>query len=483
MSFSAWLPLGMDPQGTAEKMMITAAIMYRGETLEAIEEFGITPKHITSSEHLRDAMEGILALVDARQIVEELNLYDWLHRMRGDKAGAIMAAALDYVNVMEFQGPLSVRYIAYAAAEREMERATARLSQLVSERAPRQEREKAQDAVNSASRRLDAITVRAEDSGTVAAAKLIGDINRAYELRQEGRHPGISTGFVDLDKLVGGFWPGELTVIGARPSIGKTAMGVTLARNLARHNVPSAFISLEMSTRALLRRMAAADLGIEVHRLRSGDVSAMEKAMIETKVEELRLLPVAWYDDVGTDVADVEPIIRMAVRQRGAKVLFIDYLQLMKSKSRYDKQSRAEEVGEVAQRLHRVTQREGVSIVALAQLNRESEKGADPRPRVVHLRESGGIEQAAANIWLLHRPEYHGVTATADQRPTAGLAEVYIDKHREGATGVVELHYDKARARFGDYTHHLDQQAAPNQLPSDYGNVYEVQPATDENPF
>lgn len=266
--------------------------------------------------------------------------------------------------------------------------------------------------------------------------RLIDDLQRRYDLG--GKLSGIPTGFIDLDKKTDGLQYGEQTIVGARPSIGKTALGIGIAMNASfKHKIPTLFVSLEMSVAALMRRACSAWSEIGMSDLRRGSYTAEQFQKFTTFQGFAKQQPLYITDAVaGLGIGQLCAIVRRRVRKHGIKLVIIDYLQKIRAAERNEK--RTYEVGEVSSTLRALAVSTGAAFLTLAQLNRESEKDKPRPPRLSDLGDSKQIEQDADTVILIHR----------DRKRGDGEAMLIIPKQRDGETGAVTLEFNGPFCRF-----------------------------------
>jgi len=266
----------------------------------------------------------------------------------------------------------------------------------------------------------------------------------------KGGITGISSGYFKLDDMICGWQDSDLVIIAGRPAMGKTAFALSLAKNIAAdQKIPMAFFSLEMSDVQLANRLISNACKIEGTKLMSGQLDRADWLRLDKKIDNLKDAPLYIDDTEGLSVMELRTKARRLVREKGVKLIMIDYLQLMTASGmKYN--SRQEEVSLISRSLKGLAKELNIPVLALSQLNRgvESRQGAEgKRPQLSDLRESGAIEQDADLVIFLHRPEYYGLKMSDD-----GLidyhnrAEVIISKHRKGATGIILMNF------IGDYT-------------------------------
>ena len=256
---------------------------------------------------------------------------------------------------------------------------------------------------------------------------------------------GVPSGFRDLDRVTSGFQDGNLVVVAARPSMGKSALGLGVAANLAvRHQVPVAIFTLEMSKAEVTQRLMCSEAKVESQRLRTGRLTAEDWPRLTAACDKLAKAPI-FVDDTGS-VTMME--IRSKARRLKSKhpdlgLVVVDYLQLMTSGTTAE--NRVQEVSQISRNLKLLARDLELPILALSQLSRAVEQRHDKRPILSDLRESGSIEQDADLVVFLYRDDYYN--EDSDQQ---GIAEVIVAKHRNGPTDTVKLSFLKRYAKFSD---------------------------------
>jgi len=271
------------------------------------------------------------------------------------------------------------------------------------------------------------------------------------EARMEGTHVdgGCETGFVDFDNMTGGLHNGELVILAARPSMGKTALAMNISENVALQNQqPTLFVSLEMSGIELADRMLCSLARVNGHKLRNGTISGEDRNRLVQKANEISNSPLLVDDSPSRTVSEIAAGARRILRRFGGlNLIVIDYLQLIEPDNPRD--PRQEQVAKIARRLKGLARELKVPVLCLSQLNRQAEDSKDHRPRLSHLRESGAIEQDADVVMFVHREEYYH--RGEDKAQFAGQAEIIIAKQRNGPIGEVPLTWE------GDFTRFLDR--------------------------
>lgn len=280
-----------------------------------------------------------------------------------------------------------------------------------------------------------------------AVSKWFDELEHRIVERNKGNDPGIPTFFRDLDAIIH-MNPGDVVAIAGRPGMGKTALSVCMAMNMARRNIPVGFVSLEMDELEIIQRMVSAETGI------TGQ--SLSKAEIESKTEMSRIIECIgrisnwpfWIDDSpGQTIQQVRNKCRRLKYEAGVKVIFIDYGQLLSSEG--NRSGDQLEMQSISKNLKEMAKELEVVVIPLLQLNREVETRQDKRPTLSALRSSGAWEQDADVVFAVYRPEYY-----EDDTEFPGHTECIILKQRNGATGTILLHFEAELAKFTDASIH-----------------------------
>jgi replicative DNA helicase len=258
---------------------------------------------------------------------------------------------------------------------------------------------------------------------------------------------GTPSGYRDLDRLTSGFQPGNLIIVAARPSMGKSALALCIAANMGvRHNVPVGLFTLEMSKSEVTQRLMCSEAKVESQRLRNGKLQQDDWPRLTAACDKLAKAPI-YVDDTGLlNMMEVRSKARrLKARHPNLGLIIVDYLQLLTPAQRRDSDGRVQEVSEMSRSLKILARDLDVPILALSQLSRAVEQRTDKRPILSDLRESGSIEQDADLVAFVYRDEYYN--EDSDQQ---GLAEVILAKHRNGPTDSIKLSFLKRYAKFSD---------------------------------
>lgn len=274
-------------------------------------------------------------------------------------------------------------------------------------------------------------------------------------LQESGIPAGLRTG-MDIDKTLQGFQGGRLYVIGARPSMGKTALVLTIMRRLAHEGKKTGVISLETTKQALNIRLISQTSSIPADRVTSSEMTIEEVEKCFEAKQKLMGCGIVMDDQPAITAQQARSKCRLMAK-RGVEIIFVDFLQLLSESGR----SRHEEIGAVTKVLKAVSKELDIPIVALSQLSRKVEDRSDKRPQMADLRESGSIEEDADAIMFLYRPEYYGITTTPEGKSTEGLCEVIIAKNKDGKTGMQALRFLEKYMRFENYAHNQQHQKPP----------------------
>ncbi|MFC4721358.1 replicative DNA helicase [Geojedonia litorea] len=273
----------------------------------------------------------------------------------------------------------------------------------------------------------------------IQAKKKIEDISNKEGLS------GIPSGFTKLDRLTSGWQESDLIIVAARPGMGKTALTLSMARNIAvNQDIPVAFFSLEMSSVQLITRLISSETGLSSEKLRTGRLEKHEWEQLNVKVKTLEKAPLFIDDTPSLSIFDLRAKARRLASQYGIKLIVIDYLQLMTAGGSQKGGNREQEISTISRNLKALAKELSVPVIALSQLSRAVEtRGGSKRPLLSDLRESGAIEQDADIVSFIYRPEYYKIEEwdDEDRSPTEGQAEFIVAKHRNGGLDNIRLKF------------------------------------------
>jgi len=278
-----------------------------------------------------------------------------------------------------------------------------------------------------------------------------------------GKHSGVTgvpSGYTELDNYTGGFQNSDLIIVAGRPSQGKTALVLSVARNASIfHEVPVAFFSLEMSNQQLVLRLICAEARVDAQSVRTGRLPEDEWRKLSTSIGKLYKAKIFIDDTPALTALEIRAKARRLKVEHNVGLIIVDYLQLMQGPK--NAQSREQEISSISRSLKALAKELNTPVIALSQLNRAVEMRGDKRPVLADLRESGAIEQDADVVLFVHRPEMFGINVDENNEPTEGMAEIIIGKQRNGPTGSARLAFIKQYARFENLTRFRDAAFLP----------------------
>jgi replicative DNA helicase len=278
-----------------------------------------------------------------------------------------------------------------------------------------------------------------------------------------GKHSGVTgvpSGYTELDNYTGGFQNSDLIIVAGRPSQGKTALVLSVARNASiLHEVPVAFFSLEMSNQQLVLRLICAEARVDAQSVRTGRLPEDEWRKLSTSIGKLYKAKIFIDDTPALTALEIRAKARRLKVEHNVGLIIVDYLQLMQGPK--NAQSREQEISSISRSLKALAKELNTPVIALSQLNRAVEMRGDKRPVLADLRESGAIEQDADVVLFVHRPEMFGINVDENNEPTEGMAEIIIGKQRNGPTGSARLAFIKQYARFENLTRFRDAAFLP----------------------
>jgi replicative DNA helicase len=428
------------PQNTEAERSILGAILLDNNALNtAIEK--LRPEDFFHDHHRRIYLQ-MIALGEAQQAIDLVTLTDQLHRrgeLEASGGPAYIAQLVDGVPRVA-----NLEHYARIVKEKSLLRGLIHATHAIQ----RQAMEMEEDADAILDRAESSIFQLAEDrvrSGLVGVREVVREnFERISQIFSEGKRiTGLSTGYHQLDNLTSGLQPSELIILAARPSMGKTALALNIAENVAvRGNHPVAIFSLEMSKESLLLRLLSADAQIDSHKFRTGHLSREDGGKIPVSLRRLSEAPL-WIDDMGAaTVVEMGAKLRRLKRDKGLALAVVDYLQLVSARGRFG--NRNEEVSSITRGLKGLAKELKVPVLVLSQLTRAPER-EDRRPQLADLRESGAIEQDADVVIFIHRPNAFKPDELPEER---AKTELLIAKQRNGPTDRIHFVFRSTFTRF-----------------------------------
>lgn len=346
----------------------------------------------------------------------------------------------------ELPSTVSILYHAKIVREKSIRRSLINAGRKIEQRGF-DETEVIEDALDSSEAEIFYISERGVKQAFVSIGEMMTPLQKKIEnlIAHKSDITGVPTGFTDLDKITAGLQPSDLIVVAGRPSMGKTSLGLNIARNAASRGIGSAVFSLEMSREQLGLRLLCADARVRSSSVRAGFVKEFEVSSISRAAKNLYDAPIYIDDSPAISVLELRAKARRIVREKkNIGLIVVDYLQLMRGNSRAS--NREQEVADISRSLKALAKEMNVPVMALSQLNRKVEDRADRRPQMSDLRESGAIEMDADVIMFIYRDEVYN-----KDESKKGLAEVIVAKQRNGPTDTVNLTFIGEYTRFENY--------------------------------
>jgi replicative DNA helicase len=448
------------PQHMEAERSILGAILLDNNALNPAVEI-LKPEDFFHDHHRR-IYQQMITLGETQQAIDLVTLTDQLHRsgeLESSGGPAYIAQLMDGVPHVT-----NVEHYARIVKEKSLLRALIHATHSIQQQALEAE----EDADAILDRAESAIFQLAEDrvrSGLVGVREVVREnFERISQIFNEGKRiTGLSTGYHQLDNLTSGLQPSELLILAARPSMGKTALALNLAENVAvRGNKPVAIFSLEMSKESLLLRLLSSDAQIDSHKFRTGHLSREDGGKIPVSLSRLAEAPL-WIDDAGSaTVVEMGAKLRRLKRDKGLSLVVVDYLQLVSARGRFG--NRNEEVSSITRGLKGLAKELKVPVLVLSQLTRAPER-EDRRPQLADLRESGAIEQDADVVMFIHRDEMYMSREEARDSGSAGLADIIVAKQRNGPIDDIKLKWFSSYTRFENLApdRYDEFQPAPNE--------------------
>ena len=441
---------GMKPPATPEiEASVLGAMMIEKEAVPKALEL-LKPESFYLTSH-RLIYEAMLSLFESSEPIDTVTLYEELKKREqiDEVGGAVYLSQLS----QNISSAANIEYHAKIILEKQILRGLITSSHEIA-KAAYEGTNDAFDILDQAERKIFEITESHLTQSYQGMDRAVRDALEYIEAihSQTQQKFSVPTGFYELDEILGGFQKSDLVIVAARPSMGKTALALTLARNAAvDHDIPVGIFSLEMSTMQLIIRLLCAEGKLNAHLVRTGKLPHAEGVKLSKNAHKLIEAPIYVDDSPAQTVLEIRAKARRLKVEKNVGMIIIDYLQLMQGHAKAE--SREREISHISRSLKSLAKELNIPVIALSQLNRAVETRTDKRPQLSDLRESGSIEQDADVVIFLNRPEYYGIEKDANGESLEGVAEVIVGKQRNGPTGSVKLAFIKEYARFENLAH------------------------------
>ncbi|HEY4486353.1 MAG TPA: replicative DNA helicase [Candidatus Paceibacterota bacterium] len=429
------------PQNIESEKALLGSIMLRPEAMHDVSDI-VLPESFYDRRH-RTVYEIMLELHAKKEPIDLLSLTSRLkeRKLLDDVGGRVYLTEL----VHGVPASTNVKYYAEMVQKKSILRNLIAASDFIGELGYDEESE-IEELLDDAEKRIFSVTGSSVGSSFI---KLKDSLEEAWErldmLHKSGaKMRGVPTGFKQLDRQLSGLQKSDLVILAARPSMGKTSLALDIARHAAlEHNIPVGIFSLETSAQQLVDRMFAAESRIDAWKLRTGDVKTDDEFQrLQDSMARLSKAPIFIDDMAGNGLLQMRSAARKLKREQGLGLLVVDYLQLITTPRRYE--SMVQQVTEISRSLKSLARELDVPVLALSQLSRAVEQ-RQGEPRLSDLRDSGSIEQDADVVMFIHRKDKQQKNAENEK---TNVADILIEKHRNGPTGRLELYFDEKRSTF-----------------------------------
>jgi replicative DNA helicase len=428
------------PQNIDSEKAVLGSIMLRKDAMSEVEDI-LTPDSFYSEKH-KMIFQAMLDLSLKNEPIDALSLAIKLgeKKILGNIGGNQYLAEI----VNSVPSSTNIKHYAQIVQKKYILRSLIEAADYVSELAFEENDEHMDDILDLAEKKIFGVVSSPKNQKFTSLKEALPEawerLERLHEHKDVLR--GLPTGFKDLDNLLSGFQKSDLVILAARPSMGKTTLALDIARMSAiLHNKSVGIFSLEMSSQQLVDRMLSAESRVNAWNLRTGRLSAdKEFSQLRDSLDKLSKAKIYIDDQPGNSIVRMKAIARRLKAEKGLDLVVVDYLQLMTTSKNYD--SMVNQVTEISRSLKGLAKELNIPVLALSQLSRAVESRGG-RPRLSDLRDSGSIEQDADVVMFIHRED-----KGKDESEKTNIAEILIEKHRNGPTGKVELYFDEKTTTF-----------------------------------
>jgi len=441
----------LPPQNLEAEQSVLGCLLIDKEAIIKVADF-LMPEDFYKEAHGK-ILEAVYELFEKREPIDLISLANRLREKNqleaigGQSYLAALADTVATASHVVYYGEI----IQKKATLRRLMTAASDIAELA-----HKETDEIDDVLDRAEQKLFKISQKYLKQNFVPIKSVLTEaFDRIDELhKQKGKLRGLATGFKDIDNLLAGLQKSDLIVLAARPSVGKTSLALDIARKVAtREKVPVGLFSLEMSKEQLVDRLLCAEAGVNLWKMRTGNLSSKEGDDDFPKIGQamgvLSEAPIFIDDSATSNVMEIRTKARRLKLEHGLGLLVIDYLQLMEGRGR-NSDNRVQEVAEITRGLKAVARELDIPVLALSQLSRAVEQQTGPAvPKLAHLRESGSIEQDADVVMFIYRKaadrKYRYDDIPLEER---NIAEIHVAKHRNGPIGTVKLFFEENQASF-----------------------------------
>lgn len=429
------------PQNIEAEMALLGSIMLRPEAIYEVIDI-VSPKSFYAEKHAL-IFGTMLELFNKREPIDLLSLSSRLKEKKMlDQIGGA-SYLTDLVNTVPSSSNL--KHYAEIVQKKFMMRRLIEASEHISGLGF----EEAHDLEEVLDRAEKAIYEITSAGATRTFTEIRDELSEAWERldklhNAKGELRGVPTGFAELDHKLAGFQKSDLIIIAARPSMGKTSLALDIARQTAvNHGVPVGIFSLEMSAQQLVDRMLAAQSNVDAWKLRTGKLSREEDfASIRQSLDKLSQAPIYIDDQPANNIMKMRSVARRLKSEKNLGLVIVDYLQLMVPTQSRSSDNMVQQVTEISRSLKNLARELNIPVIALSQLSRAAAQTGE-KPKLHHLRDSGSIEQDADVVMFIHREDKF-----KEDSEKTNIAEILIEKHRNGETGKIELYFNEKKATF-----------------------------------
>lgn len=439
----------IQPQAVELEAVVLGALLIERDAILTVQDV------LRPESFYREAHQSIYrAMLELTARIEPVDLYTVAQALQKDGALAAVGGPAYLASLTQkIASAAHVEFHARIIQQKAIQREVIRVSGQIQKRAY-DDSDDVADLLHYAETEIFQVAERSAKRKVQRASDVLTDTMQKIEAatRKNGAFTGVPSGFKAVDDITSGWQLSDLIIVAGRPSMGKTAFVLSMARNAAiDYNQAVGFFSLEMSGQQLMMRLLSSESGIDNRDLKAGQVNSSEWGQLERAIKSLEEAKLFVDDTPALSVFEFRSKARKLKMQHNVGLIVIDYLQLMVGPGDAKAASREQEVAAISRTLKAVAKELDVPIIALSQLNRSVEsRGGNKRPQLSDLRESGAIEQDADLVAFIHRPEYYGLTEDENGFSTTGMAEIIIAKHRNGAVDTAQLRFISRLAKFAD---------------------------------